>query len=406
MSILPFDYKAVIVEYTLNNVGKILDSLRWCRKQTAVNKIIRFMAILLISYGSQKLDVILKYLLKSTSFLFLNIFFRRITLKNALTNPTESIYFTRDNNSSDAIYNIRGPVYEHVDCQSQLFNYYYIPWLTGNLIEKLKSQIKPIIRTYTYNNKEVAQHLIKCFETYPRSVYLELTTLIDTYIKSSDLMSIYKPINIVLNGLPGTGKTTFCDYLGIHYNNQQQCFIHKINMINYDLLPSQTVAKCSVSGQAIINIICLDELDKAFYRYINKINDEQSGDSRESRINDYLSDLLNLIDGNTMTVTNHVIFVFCANDFDLIFKTAPEQYQLPLVSRFIHKTVKPIEKDELVDFIKYYNDKLKTNLSAHDIELKLSPIPATFNITARDLHKLFITNLFNVDDVIKSLLSQ
>jgi hypothetical protein len=399
-----FDLEFLITDYTLNNIGPVIDSLKICNSGK-YSKIIRFALSLCASYGVQKIGYIIKKIYKCFELIMLKLFFKKITTKTKIIFENASTLKSPQQNESpvvsESIYYMNGPIYEIFDRINNNYTYNYINILNGKKVDECMKNNKPSILVLTWTNDKLQSSYVNCFETYPREIYINLKKIIDKYIDASKKMLYYKPINIILNGEPGTGKTTFCDYLGL---NQEGYLIDKINMVNFNMLPTEIMQKYrNTFGMPGKSVICFDEIDKAFHKYIENVTE---GKTKIQLINEYISDLFNLVDGNTINLTDNVIFVFCSNNFSYIMDYCPEQYKKALTSRFIYREVPPLDRDELYNFLIFYDSKLHKNDKINykeEIKTKIESLSANYMIPARDLHNKFTISFFDFEKVLENL---
>lgn len=279
----------------------------------------------------------------------------------------------------------------------------------------------------------------KCQQTmFAYKRYCHLYDEIRSYFEINNLINIRKPIGIILNGIPGTGKSSFCDYVcqkGICTN------VIKINMMNYVNLDFKTILS-AIKGKFQLmdnDLLCFDELDKYFNIYLmNKYQKQQSianyvkekdtksavsentetsnnimnednvkvnadNEYNESCIketNTFLTNLNTFIDGEEISA--NIIIVFCANNFDTIFKYATEHFD-SLKDRFIYETIEPYNVDDVCGFLSYYNSYFDGTDYQTTSEKIRELVPPNINITARKLHQLMVKNHYNIENTIKKI---
>ena len=122
---------------------------------------------------------------------------------------------------------------------------------------------------------------------FPNPRYNSLYNEINNYFNINNRIGIKKPIAIVLNGIPGVGKTSFCDFIsqkGICNN------LIKVNMMNFTGLSfADIIESINATFKLTDNdLVCFDELDKYFNIYLTnkcgiiKEDDDSNGEENEN----------------------------------------------------------------------------------------------------------------------------
>ena len=315
----------------------------------------------------------------------------------------------------------------NIDNNKEIINLYYNKVLSNTCIDKIKKvsrektlikgrvvQLATNIHNSRFNMIEKTQQTM-----YPNKKYCDLHKQIKNFFMTNELINKHKPIAIVLNGPPGTGKSCFCDYI----SQKGICkTIIKINMLKFSTKPFNEILNALTNTHQLENndLICFDELDKYFSMYLEHVintnvhnntstenNDKQENISkceikqettdklsqkyRIMETNNFLSLLMTLIDGEEHS--KNVIYVFCANNFDSIYKHASDHFNA-LKTRFITEKIEPYNRHDVMEFLGYYN-RFLIDTDLH-VNLNNIDLPQELKISVRHLNQLLITNHYNI----------
>jgi len=286
-----------------------------------------------------------------------------------------------------------------------------------------RDKVVKIITSINNGNRVISSEK-KQQAMFPYKKYNNLCGIIKNYFEINNLINNKRPVALVLNGPPGTGKTSFCDYI----SQQNICKnIIKINLMNFVNKDFVTISN-SIKQSFQINdgyLICFDELDKYFNVFLqNKIkslttnieDEDEDEDKGKGKINVktdtdlliretsiLLTELYKLIDGDELPY--NVVFVFCANNFNTIFKYASDHFDA-LKDRLIYENIYAYSIDDVYQFLIYYN-KFFHNTERHLPEEKINKcineLPSDTLITARKLYQLLIKNHYNIIETIQNI---
>lgn len=310
-------------------------------------------------------------------------------------------------------------------------------------------KLEPSQATYAYNtnNYDALKNMI------------QKHFLLDTVFKQYN-----QPFSINFNGPPGTGKTTFGSFIAmsgifnriILFNLVAASKIEfKQLFVNLERVIIQSNAKDKKPDEENESILLIiDEVDKWLESYIeNKINIireesrkktstsdktavvastvefvkltvNEEDDKRVQLKNEFLDQLYNIVDGNSLSDTKKYVIIFNTNDFDKIFRNTDKRYNA-LRDRFSRFEFKNNDKDSIIKYLQNIRtkvteelDKHKTNgmrtLSNENFEIlqklflqfdegKYNQIPDNIDISFRGLSQIIRTCGFNLECVISEL---
>ena len=267
------------------------------------------------------------------------------------------------------------------------------------------------------------------------------------------------PTCISFNGEPGTGKTTFGNYIA-NYGNFDKIvtcnivFLAKMKfheIINHIETRLNGNQKTNTTSRNVLLII--DELDKwleshLFYHRENireesrkqkeisddkkkqtekkiKMTPEEEIDSINFEHTKFLDDLFKLVNGDTLTNTyTKYVIIFNTNHFEKIFKingVIPEQYEA-VVDRFQRYEFTRIGKYGILEYLKNIRDFVNMSLAKRDVESRLDPevmrrkttfdenninnIHDGFTTTYRELQGIIRDRKYDLNNVISLLIDK
>jgi hypothetical protein len=297
---------------------------------------------------------------------------------------------------------------------------------------------------------------------YPTKNYLELERsirnnfLVDEIIKQQP-----KPSCINFDGEPGTGKTTFGDYIawaGI-FDRIIVCNFVPLASSDNNFTESMTNLERQINGGVSKDkkfeepesiLIILDEIDKWLTSYLNsqihKLRDESRkkkqtvGDKvpmqmdfvdkltekeeEEKKIqlkNEFLDQLYKLVDGHMFNDGRSYVIIFNTNDFDSVFENTDKKYSA-LYDRFERYKFSKIGKKEIIKYLCWVNEQLKkwnprSSLSIEKQKMYsllvdalcirdekiLDNIHDEIAVTHRTLQKILKSKCYNINNVIDIL---
>lgn len=260
---------------------------------------------------------------------------------------------------------------------------------------------------------------------FPSKNYKKLEKMITSYFEVCDITQTYEPLYVLINGIPGLGKTKFIDHFA-SLNIAE--LIGKIDMTeqtqnNFDKIFSSIISQQNHQGKTIILI---DELDKYLDQYIKKEieflksnglkkvdpNDkEKKGidfteeDFKNRKISikeDLLYTLLRISEYDGFT--HPVVILFVANNFDTIYEGVDLTHFKSLQTRLFKVSFESCDKQEIIEYLKYYNNNfINTDFYEPDVEKLVDDIPDDIDIVYRDLKDISFKSSYKIKDIINFL---
>ncbi|XWV26935.1 NTPase family protein [Tupanvirus soda lake] len=296
---------------------------------------------------------------------------------------------------------------------------------------------------------------------YPTENYENLEEAIKTNFFVDSILKFPEiPFCVNFDGEPGTGKTTFGNYIAFSGIFDRIIVCNFVPLANTDF----SDALVNLERQIISNapkdqknnnepetiLLILDEVDKWLTSYLDskihkmreqarqskQIKDEKSNSATvienydkltekeeiEKRIqlkNEFLDQLYKLVDGLTFSNVRKYVIIFNTNDFDSIFKDTNPKYNA-LRDRFQRYIFLRIGKPEITKYLKWLNERLKDSSKVSEEKKKMYEsviqklcytddkvfdlIPDEIKLTYRTLHKILRNEHFNIDKTINALI--
>lgn len=142
--------------------------------------------------------------------------------------------------------------------------------------------------SYDESKKSFSFSLMEMVPLYPSSDYVHLRTMISNIISVSTILNMYKLQPLLLNGIPGIGKTNVIHFLSDTGLNT----IRKIDMTNFmnSEIPLHSILANAFYGVPHTNhtLYIVDELDKYIFHKINTGKKEEKI-IKEEMLNSILS---------------------------------------------------------------------------------------------------------------------
>ena len=249
---------------------------------------------------------------------------------------------------------------------------------------------------------------------FPSRNYKKLASVIEKHISVSNKIKTNNMLGILIDGVPGLGKTKFADY-AVSCGLADE--IYKIDMTRFNSVSMKSVIDSAFHKIAVDmpTIFVIDELDKYLdQRLQTEYNAERFNDKiKEKRTyeefiaytkQEYLYEILNVLERDDAKAPTVVIF--CSNNFLSIFNGIDTTHYKSLYDRFMKFTFEKCDHEELVEYMHYYDSLLRDKsdiqkaISKEDISTSLKK---DISITYRDLHHLSIEAMYDTNTMIKLL---
>lgn len=303
---------------------------------------------------------------------------------------------------------------------------YHIPFLHKQLLAKIEEEGKLAFarhtqarakRTVTYETFKLEGAAPKsktctASNLYASSNYRNLEEMLTAHFEISTQVGANNVLGVLLDGIPGLGKTKFADYAVMR---KLAAVVLKIDMTNFLSLPLDSVLSTIYHGRNVIEntIFVVDELDKYVdYRLRTEYEEMQQVEGVENksfvefvayRKLSYLYSMLRVLERDDIQAP--VVVLFCSNNFASIFEGIDVTHHRSLYDRFMPVKFHPCRYDELIDYLAYYNEKLKTTKYHEQItkEKIKERLRADISITFRALHHLSIEAMYSTGKLIDLL---
>jgi hypothetical protein len=244
-------------------------------------------------------------------------------------------------------------------------------------------------------------------ELFPSVNYQRLSSSIERHFHVCKKVKANNVLGILINGVPGLGKTKFSEYAA---SKGLADTVYKIDMSkfldrSFELISETFYFNIQVKTPSIFIIDELDKyldftMKKEFYHsnLITKAT-EQEGDSfeifeaREKPA--LLYRILNLLERDTVQAP--CVLLFCSNNFTSIFSGVDITHYQSLYDRFMKFTFEVCDHTELVRYIMYYSELIFDDPDEliglkEKIEMLLNK---GVKITHRKLHHLSIEAMYD-----------
>jgi ankyrin repeat protein len=287
----------------------------------------------------------------------------------------------------------------------------YCPFIHQKFINDIDKEATLESEVKNVSNKEVktickdsTRKIFVPDSLFPSKNYILLDTIISNFFTVVNRTKMYKAQGILIDGEPGLGKSKSCDYLG-SLNKY-----HEIYYVNLSLTALLKKDFKSIIDEVLIKrngstIIYFDELDKYldFYMEYSFHKQEEIEDFieyRRQQKQEFLYQLLEMIETNMYE--DGVVFIFCSNNFHTIFEDVNQVHFHSLKSRFAPIRFDRCDREEIIKFIKFFNDKMVgTNMYYEEIDDLISNIKDHISLTYRSVRHCHVKAGYNLEKFIE-----
>lgn len=270
----------------------------------------------------------------------------------------------------------------------------------------------------------------KPMQLYPSRNYKELVELMKTHIRVSDIVHSHTVLGVMINGVPGLGKTKFADFV---VTQKIVSAVYKVDMTTMLEYPFKEAIKHIYHNIEIVvdTMFMIDEIDKYIdfriekeYKALqnskqpdepqpseetplkansNTIDSSSFEEFRRHSKTAFLYDLLSVLERDGLS--HSVIVIFCCNNFHSIFEDIDITHHRSLYDRFMKVRFNECDIDEVVGYIDHYNrmfegTDLHANVTKDDLYEMLN---SDISITHRALHHISVKTKYNAFAMIDEL---
>jgi hypothetical protein len=249
---------------------------------------------------------------------------------------------------------------------------------------------------------------------YPSKNYKLLEGMITKYFVASSLLGTSDVLGILIDGVPGLGKTKFADYACQHKLVDEIYKIDMSNFVNRQLTDILNVGYFSIDIKSPKTIFVIDELDKYLdYRLLQDYETKKKEYNKEKNIVlesyaefvklnkvSYLYEILGVLERDDTKFP--IVVLFFSNNFATIFDGIDVTHHKSLYSRFMKVTFEKCDTEEIANYIDYYNKKFENtemycNIRYDEILRRLDDL----SLTHRELHHISIEAMYNAEKMIE-----
>jgi hypothetical protein len=295
----------------------------------------------------------------------------------------------------------------------------YVPILHNHLFSNIRKDAEV---EYTNSSSECTKFLCynngykphKPSELFPCANYIRLESIMKTYIDISTLNNCFNPLGVLVNGMPGLGKSGFAHY--ISRKNIFRC-VYRVDLSQAQFVTmSPEILFKDIYHVVPVNsgntLFMLDELDKYLEFYIidsfNKLPKQENPNTileeeHRGKIKlEFLLGLLGVLERSN--ITHPCAVIFCCNNFDTIFSGIDNTHFNSIKDRFMRVVFNICNVDEVANFLRYYNNRYqKTKYYDNNLEKLLEELDNRVEITFRQLNMLTTYEQYKFKNIIRRL---
>lgn len=252
---------------------------------------------------------------------------------------------------------------------------------------------------------------------YPSSNYKRLASSVSSFYRVCKLTERIEVAGILLNGVPGLGKTRFVDYA---VKTKLVNEVYKIDMTCLLSETFETILKNAYHSVPCKNekiMFVFDEIDKYLDYRTNILYDAylQLPETKECLVikskrefivdkkTDFLFGMLRVLERSSLSES--IVVIFCTNNFESIFEGVNLKHHTSLLSRFKSFNFEKCDKKELCSYLLHYNTAfLGTEFhEAVDEKWIMRNLREDISITNRALHHLSFEASYGVTETVRLL---
>ena len=267
----------------------------------------------------------------------------------------------------------------------------YMNILHSSFIQNQRIEAEEALKEYQ-NSKEIMVNCIdskrKPMELYASKNFIRTARIIQEFFKVKKCRNSFSAQAMLIDGIPGLGKTVFLDYAAFYKLAAQFIYMNLTREEYRNLDFGECIAKIyniTITGTCVVHV---DEIDKHLdYRIKTKYHNllYKQGPSpksptkddskekekledvpapipsfeefRESEKSNFLYQLTDLIESKHFPFG--VVFILTCNNFESIFEGVDMKHFHSLKRRFLKVRFEKCDKEDFVGYCKFYNDSFK-----------------------------------------------
>lgn len=208
--------------------------------------------------------------------------------------------------------------------------------------------------------------------------FKRLANLVTNGFKRAESSGKFYPNFILVNGEPGLGKSSFCEY---YFNEDTKCEVRMIpvtNMIGTSFIDVVNTAFKDRGQKRLLFMI--DELDKHTSQFLRT----RPGENFRNTVNQYKTDMLTALANISGTrCAAPVTFIICSNNFDTMYSGISDMtHYESFKSRLSEFTMRRCDYEEIGLYLHYMNtlyedmrippEKLDELILVHEKEIDIT----------------------------------
>lgn len=307
----------------------------------------------------------------------------------------------------------------------------YIPFVHSSKLRDIRKDSEASLDKYLLSKNSVGtkykifriQNSMSSFITgeantmYPSSNYKRLASSVSSFFRVCKLTERIEVAGILLNGVPGLGKTRFIDYavktklVNEVYKIDMTCLLNE----TFDTILKNAYHSVPCKNEKIMFVF--DELDKYLdYRcHVLYDNYLQLSETKEALVvksekafivdkkTDFLFSMLRILERSDLSES--IVVIFCTNNFESIFEGVNLKHHASLVSRFKQFNFEKCDQKELCNYLLHYNTAFLGTEFYEEVDEKwiMENLRENISITNRALHHLSFEASYGVKETIRLL---
>ncbi len=273
---------------------------------------------------------------------------------------------------------------------------------------------------------------------YPSKNYVELESIVRSHFEISEDTNSSKVMSILIDGEKGLGKSSFSEYITKSNIAKDVFRVDMSSNICLETDPTtlfkQIFTNVYLRGNSIFMI---DEMDRYVDIYISRSYDKMrhllvkdgmskkkkkednsnnynaDGDDNYKYItdrdsyaknikNEFLANLWDMLEATGLAYP--CVIIFCSNNFDTIFKGIDNTHFESIKDRFIRINFSLCNKNEIMGYIRYYNQNFinknsKRAISKDELETVQRTLSDNISITYRKLYHIASKTRYNFHEM-------